>query len=218
MVRIRVGGAALAGFADAFAPGGHMKLFVPDGGGTAMRTYTPRNVDPAALELDVDVVLHGAGPAARWAAGARPGDRAELAGPRGGFTVDDGTAWLLLAGDDSALPALGDIVPALPAVLPAVVLVEIADPAEQQPFAAGPDVDVRWLFRSDGASLVEAVRGLALPAGVGQAWVGCEAADMRAVRRHLLDAGVARDRLATRGYWRRGEAGYPDHDFGEDVQ
>jgi NADPH-dependent ferric siderophore reductase len=59
---------------------------------------------------------------------------------------------------------------------------------------------------------------LLLPAGNGRVWVGCEASDMRAIRRHLLDAGVARDRLHTSGYWRAGESGYTDHDRGEDVQ
>jgi NADPH-dependent ferric siderophore reductase len=223
MVRIRVGGPDLAGFADDHRPGGHMKLFLPHedsdrGDGTAMRTYTPRNVDAAALELDVDFVLHGDGPAARWAAAARPGDRVALAGPKGGFEVADGTDWLLVAGDASALPAVGDIVPAVPAGLLAIVLVEVEDPAEQQPLTAPPGVDVHWLFRSEGEDLVTAVHRLPLPPGDGQVWVGCEASDMRAIRRHLLDAGVPRDRLSTRGYWRAGEVGYTDHDLGEDVQ
>jgi NADPH-dependent ferric siderophore reductase len=220
MVRIRVGGPDLAGFADGYAPGAHMKLFVPDGdGGTAMRTYTPRNVDADGLELDVDVVLHGSGPAARWAEEARPGDRVALAGPKGGFAVEEGADWLLVAGDDSALPAIGDLLSAVPAGLPTTVLLEVADPEERQPLAAGQDVDVYWLFRSDGDDLVDAVRRLPQQQGSGQAWVGCEAAAMRAIRRHLMDSGtVPRARLATRGYWRQGEAGYPDHDFGEDVQ
>ena len=223
MVRIRVGGPDLAGFADAYRPGGHMKIFVPHEGserddGTAMRTYTPKNVDAGALELDVDFVLHGDGPAAKWAAEARPGDRVALAGPKGGFEVADGTDWLLIGGDASALPAIGDIVPALPSGLPTTVLVEVADPAEQQALIAPPGVAVHWLHRSDGDDLVTALRRLPLPPGTGQVWVGCEASDMRAIRRHLLDAGVARDLLHTNGYWRAGESGYTDHDRGDDVQ
>src|SRR3712207_4450326 len=51
-----------------------------------IRTYTVRAARPERAELDVDVVLHGvedghAGPAARWAAAAVPGDRITLLGP-----------------------------------------------------------------------------------------------------------------------------------------
>jgi NADPH-dependent ferric siderophore reductase len=219
MLRIRVGGPDLAGFADEYRPGGHMKLFVPAGDGeTAMRTYTPRNVDADRQELDVDFVLHGEGPAARWAAGARPGDRVALAGPKGGFAVAETADWLLVAGDASALPAIGDVVSAIPPGVPATVVVEVADADEQQPLVAPAGVEVRWLSRSDGEDLVSALRALPLPAGTGQVWLGCEASDMRAIRRHLLDGGLSRDLLTTRGYWRRGERGYTDHDLGEDVQ
>ena len=30
------------------------------------------------------------------------------------------------------------------------------------------------------------------------------------------DVYVEQERLVTRGYWKRGEANYPDHDYGED--
>jgi NADPH-dependent ferric siderophore reductase len=110
------------------------------------------------------------------------------------------------------------VVTAIPAGMPATVVVEVADAGEQQPLAVPSGVEVRWLLRSDGEDLVSALQALPLPAGTGQVWVGCEASDMRAIRRHLLDSGVPRDQLATRGYWRRGEEGYTDHDLGEDVQ
>ncbi len=39
---------------------------------------------------------------------------------------------------------------------------------------------------------------------------------MRRLRATLLDSGVDRQSLQTRGYWKRGEANHPDHDTGED--
>ncbi|HSI57289.1 MAG TPA: siderophore-interacting protein, partial [Ideonella sp.] len=52
-----------------------------------MRDYTPRRVDNAAGELDIEFVLHGDGPAGTWAAQARPGQRLGFGGPRGSFIV-----------------------------------------------------------------------------------------------------------------------------------
>jgi hypothetical protein len=46
---------------------------------------------------------------------------------------------------------------------------------------------------------------------------GCEALAVRDIRACLLGpAGLSRDRVVTRGYWRAGEANHPDHDFGQD--
>src|SRR5262245_24518204 len=48
---------------------------VPDGPRPTMRTFTPRRFDAAALELDVEFVLHGEGPASTWASQARSGQK-----------------------------------------------------------------------------------------------------------------------------------------------
>jgi NADPH-dependent ferric siderophore reductase len=92
-----------------------------------IRTYTVRAARPERAELDVDVVLHGvddghAGPAASWAAAAAPGDRIVLLGPdRPGAGRPWGVEWapppaartLLLAGDETAVPAVCAILESL---------------------------------------------------------------------------------------------------------
>jgi len=110
-------------------PAGHFKLMLPEPGaadvnlpeadssgtvvftGTAMptmRTYTASHFRADTYELDIDVVLHGDGPAAAWALQARPGGRLAVTVPRSaGFTEDPTADWVLLAGDASALPAQG---------------------------------------------------------------------------------------------------------------
>ncbi|HEY9065322.1 MAG TPA: siderophore-interacting protein, partial [Burkholderiaceae bacterium] len=105
--RITFAGAALADFVSASFDD-HIKLILPDAatGTPAMRDYTPRRVDTAACELDIEFALHGDGPAATWAAQARPGDRATIAGPRGSFVVPLDYDWHLLIGDETALPAV----------------------------------------------------------------------------------------------------------------
>ena len=116
-----------AGFVSA-APDDHVKLFfLPDGEKKptlpsmgsrglefpdglprpAHRDYTPRRYEGAAGELDIDLVVHGDGPASTWASRAAPGAYIGVAGPRGSFVVPDTFDWYLLAGDETALPAIG---------------------------------------------------------------------------------------------------------------
>jgi NADPH-dependent ferric siderophore reductase len=125
MVRIVVGGEALAGFISA-AHDDHVKLFFPQPGQDkpvlpmptpngpvypegaprpAARDYTPRRYDAGANTLAIDFVLHGEGPATTWAGQARPGQflgvgaLTELVLPPG-----EGYAWV--AAEASAAKAL----------------------------------------------------------------------------------------------------------------
>lgn len=98
---------------------------------------------------------------------------------------------------------------------------EVADKSDERPLTPTRDVHVTWLHRS-GTSveprdlLRAAVENL--PAELDADWfVACEAGAMRSIRAHLRnDRQIAPDRAQTRGYWRRGETNYPDHDYGED--
>lgn len=177
------------------------------------RNYTVRRWDAAAGELDVDFALHGDhGRAARWAAGAQPGDRVGFAGPRVHWAGGGEAAWTLLVADETGLPAVAAIAEALPAGHRAVALVEVADAAEEQPIHTRAELDLRWL-RRDGAGagttslLADAVRALDLPAAPGRAWGGGEARAMRDVRRHLgEERGLPAGAVSLLGYWKLRES------------
>src|SRR6185437_659277 len=114
MRRLRLGGNGLT--TVTVDPGQDLMVAVPaDGQQYFRRRYTVRRLDRAAGTVDLDVVLHGDGPGARWAATARPGDRVEAIGPRGKITVVADADWHLFAGDESALPATFAMVESLPA-------------------------------------------------------------------------------------------------------
>ncbi|MGS2617205.1 siderophore-interacting protein [Micromonospora sp. LZ34] len=148
-----------------------------------IRTYTVRAVRPEVSEVDVDLVLHGdGGPATRWARRARPGDEIAILGPDAGYHGDHGgvefrppaTGHLLLAGDETAVPAICAILERLPADARGRVLLEVPEPADALPVAAPPGVGVEWLPRGadgHGARLVPAVTAAAgaLLAGTGAA-------------------------------------------------
>ncbi|MFE4492112.1 siderophore-interacting protein [Streptomyces niveus] len=178
------------------------------------RSYTVRAHDPASGTIDIDFVLHegqGHGPATRWARSASSGDVLGMFGPSAYFAepVPLGTAdWMLLAGDESALPAIGTIVEALPAGARAVVYVEVWDAAEEQRFDSAGELTVHWLHRAASAAgappLVEAVRAAVFPPGSVFAWLGGEASAVRALRRHLVgERGLDRRSVHFTGYWRR---------------
>jgi Siderophore-interacting protein len=73
----------------------------------------------------------------------------------------------LLAGDESALPAIAAALAEIPPDVVAHALVEVADEAEEQPLSTPGELRLRWVHRSvagqDG--LVDAVRALEFPPG-----------------------------------------------------
>ncbi|WP_114853524.1 SIP domain-containing protein [Brachybacterium sp. YJGR34] len=152
-----------------------------------MRTYTvraqraaghPGNVSEHP-EIDVDFVLHleedqvpGHGVAARWAHGAQVGDRITMLGPNralvgpeyGGIEFRPGTArTVLLVGDETAVPALGSILEALPPTISGHALLEVPEAGDAQDLLTRSGVQVTWLAREGrphGELLDAAVRRL----------------------------------------------------------
>jgi NADPH-dependent ferric siderophore reductase len=171
------------------------------------RTYTVRAWDPRTRELTVDFVVHGdEGLAGPWAAAAQPGQVLRMMGPGGGYTPSADADWHLIAGDESALPAVAAAVEALPDGAEARVFVEVTDAAEEQ--KVDTDVEIVWLHRGTrpvGEALAEAVRALEFPAGRVQAFVHGEAGFVKELRKLLrVEKEIPREDLSISGYWRLG--------------
>ncbi|WP_214369500.1 siderophore-interacting protein [Pseudonocardia sp. H11422] len=225
MIRVTLGGDELAGF-PGDGPDRRIKMFFPvegqerpaiprasTGGPVwptgearpAIRTYTVRRFDAGAGELDVDFVLHeGHGPAAAWARTAAPGAWVGVSEPGGRYVPDPAAAFHLIIGDETALPAVATVLEALPAGVPAIAFLEVADADEEQRLPGS--AEIRWVHRGEreaGTPLVEAVRAAALPDGAGQAWLAGESAAVRDLRKHLLDdRNLDRRAVYATGYWR----------------
>jgi NADPH-dependent ferric siderophore reductase len=182
--------------------------------GVSLRSYTARRQDPGRAEVEIDFVLHGDGPAATWAAAARPGAVLGVAGasPLG----DRAAGHLLLAGDETALPAITRILAAADPSARGLALLEVADAAEEQPVPAPGGVEVRWLHRNaippgESTLLSDAVAALDRPAGEDLfAWVAAESAAVRTIRADLRGRwALGRAQHHAIGYWRRGRAMAP---------
>jgi NADPH-dependent ferric siderophore reductase len=182
--------------------------------GVALRSYTARRQDPARGEVEIDFVLHGDGPAAAWAAAAAPGALLGVAG--GGDLGVRPAARLLLAGDETALPAISRILAEAAPGTTGLALVEVAGPEEEQPLAVPAGVTVRWLHRGgtppgESTLLADAVAALEPPGEDDVfAWVGAESAAVRVIRADLRSRwGLGRAQHHAIGYWRRGRAMAP---------
>lgn len=235
MRRVTFSGSDLGAFAWN-GPAAHIKIIFPEPGGNldmvalpdpdgprpkTTRTYTPRRFDPAKLTLDVDFALHGEGPAANWAAQARAGQQLVLLGNPPGYAIDAEAPWYVLLGDDAALPAIETILEALPATTRTTVLLEVVDAAEARPLPGPAGADVRWLVRrpdaAPGSALLEGLKHVSWPDGLGRVYAGCEATVLRTIRTAILEAsGLDKNRVVARGYWRVGAVNHPDHDYVND--
>jgi NADPH-dependent ferric siderophore reductase len=177
-----------------------------------MRTYTVCGQRRDPQEFDVEFAAHGdGGPASRWAASARPGDRVAVLGPTAAdnagvdFRPPDGTGWVLLAADETALPAVSGILAALPAGRPVRAWIEVPHAQDIRRLPTAAEAEVTWLIRGQGPPVLDAVRGAPLPSGVPYAWIAGESGTVRALRRHLVgERGFDRRAITFTGYWRRG--------------
>ena len=203
------------------------EFLLPDGTRPAIRTLTPLRADPEAHSLDVEIVRHDVGALAAWLASAEKGDEVALSGPGRGYPVDPDATEFLVAGDESAIPAIGQVLQALPPGSMTRVLIEVARPEARLeipvPQDGGGDEGsgrprIDWIDLPAGAApgdalvpaVIDAAGGLS-PAG--RIWAAGEAAAMQRIRRHLFDErGLPRSATWIRGYWKAGRAG----DAGDD--
>lgn len=160
-----------------------------------IRTYTVRAIRTHTREVDIDFVIHvepdgSSGPAAGWAISAQPGDELVVIGPDrrseqsgGGIDFTPGTARdLLLAGDETAVPAICSILESLPEQYHGEAYLEVPTTDDVLDIASRSSVRIHWLPR-DGASA-----GSVLAAGV-QDW-GQRRAKIFEARRATWEPGA----------------------------
>ncbi|MEH3089227.1 MAG: siderophore-interacting protein [Microbacterium arborescens] len=150
-----------------------------------MRTYTTRAVRRGAREVDIDMVAHDVlGPASAWIAEARVGDEVCSSSdrPRRTAVVSYGidfvppaaTDAILLAGDETAAPAIAVILEQLPPEARGTVVLEVPTAADLGYLPSHPGFEIRAAARAGEserhAHLIAAVEETAArlaPGGVG---------------------------------------------------
>lgn len=228
MIRIGFAGPGL----DSFEPTGYtdeyvMALFIPDGAPYSppfdvdearalepehrprTRRFTVRSSDATRKALTIDFVAHGdSGYAGRWAQNARPGDQLQMRGPSGGYRPDPEADWFLLAGDESALPAIAASLEAIPNGRPCFALIVVDDQDHEIDLESPGNLEVSWLHRRTASAPEDLLREAvsAVPWGEGEAdvFLHGEAWEVRTTRKFLIaERGVNRSEASISPYWRR---------------
>ncbi len=198
-----------------------------------MRTYTVRAFREAGHrdnlgdtpELDIDFVLHGevvdgklqGGPATEFGDQAKEGDSLLLLGPNkalsdasyGGIEFRPGAASrIVLAGDETAAPAICAILESLPANVTGHALIEVPETTDILGTTTRSGISVQWLTRGSaehGSLLQDAVRRtVAIPAA-GVVQTNAEPEDVDVDANILWETGQAQS--APFYAWIAGEAG-----------
>lgn len=200
-----------------YRPGQALVLAMPlPDGGTGRRDYTIRSLDKAERHLAIDFVLHGNTPAPSWARRALPGDSLKVRGPRGRTVIDPAADWHLFCGDETCLPAILHMLENLEPDANVRAFVEVGGPEDRQPVPETFASSVTWVHREGRAPgpstlLLDRLTAIDLPQGRGHAYLIGETSNVRALRHHLIERGLAREQISSEGYWRPGRIGGHDH-------
>lgn len=196
------------------SPDDHIKLFFQDGAGPAvMRDYTPRRFDNASETLVVDFAVHDAGPATAWALSAKLGDTLEIGGPRGSAIIPEAFDWLMLVGDETALPAIGRRLEELASTTVVKTVVVVDGAHDVQILETQACWEAKWISRDvsghdDIANARDAIEHVLPTGGEGFVWIAGEAQFARALRAHMLEHRKhPATQMKAAGYWVRGGAG-----------
>lgn len=228
MLRVVLGGDELAGFAIT-APASSVRLLLPppdsdelvmvtwtgnqfelpDGSRPPIRTFTPRHFDAERNELTLDVVLHDHGAATDWARHAQVGNEVAVSGPGRSDDLDPDARSHVLIGDESAMPAIAQLLEWIPADQPIEAHIEIRSSDARIALPDHPNATVTWHETSEGATpgdaMADALMGIADLAE--SIWVAGEAAAVQRLRKHLFEErGRDRSTVTARGYWKLGRS------------
>lgn len=177
------------------------------------RTYTVRSFNADIGELTIDFVLHGTGLASSWSRKVTPGESIYLAGPKVSAALPTDTDWMLLVGDQTALPAIARCLDDLPTGTRVQAIVEIPTEADRQDLHTQADLELTWVVRAAGDDLVETVQQIHWWDGDPFVWVAGEANAIKPLRRWFKnEKSIPREHTDISGYWRQREVVSLDND------
>ncbi|WP_116086519.1 siderophore-interacting protein [Tropicimonas sp. IMCC34011] len=165
-------------------PGGRAPVWPRlDGGG---RTVWPRGQDalhraaytfvdlwPEAGRFTFDLFEHEGGRATAWAKAVRPGETVGITGPGSGDFPPG--ANLLIAGDETAFPAIRRILERSDPARQGDVLIEVGGAQDICAVPAPGGMRLRWVRRDCGETLWDHLRDMSPPAGPDRyVWIAAE--------------------------------------------
>lgn len=224
MLRLELGGEELDGLPPA-GPAASIRLVVPwagdefevptwtgnefllsDGRRPALRTFTPVDFDRESNQLTLDIVRHGGGAISEWAEAANVGDCAAISGPGRGEAIDPDAHRYILLGDETAIPAIRQMIEVIPAATKIDAHIETVSAQARLELPTHPHLSVTWHDADADAPPCTQIRAAIATLSIEDStrvWAAGEAAAVQAIRKYLfIDRGVPRHHTSIRGYWK----------------
>lgn len=188
-------------------------LAIPEHARPHCSNYTVAQFRPDELELDIDVVLHwdGAGElcggVARWASGAEPGSAVALLDQ--GLLYDQPTDAdeVLLAADETGLPAIRGVLRDLPPGTRGRAVIEVPHQDDVCSMPKPSGIELTWLPRKatqpPGELALAQLASWPTPSKHAYGFVVGESTLATSSRRALHRAGLAKSRITFSGFWKR---------------
>lgn len=174
------------------------------------RVYTIRNIDAKAGWVDIDFVMHGDnGPGSSFALHSAKGDLVAMTGPLGNAVPD--VDWVLFAGDETALPAIGRYLAEMPEHVSGHAIIEVGNANEVIEVATKSQIKVSWLYRDQASDVTrsliqDAVRAIEIPKAEKSVfcWAGVEQDDYKPLHSYWRkEVGLTRDECTPMTFWRK---------------
>lgn len=162
--------------------------------------YTARHFDDASGTAIVDVFDHEGGRAIAWAKATKPGMTAAMTGP-GGARIPDAKD-LVICGDETAYPAIGRILDALPDATGEVFLLNHSG-RKSYDITCPAGMSLTWITPEDAQSLANAAEAAMMRRPDATVWFAAEGAETDQLRQcqTVQDRPKAITKIAR--YWAR---------------
>ncbi|MEM5530040.1 siderophore-interacting protein [Gammaproteobacteria bacterium AS21] len=178
-----------------------------------LRTYTIRNQRANPAQIDVDFVIHEAGPASTWAGHCSIGSTIYVAGPGKKKIVDLHADWFFIVGDMTALPAIGVNFEQLPSTAKGYAVIEVLTSKDIQHFDLPAALELHWIIKypqsntdqQQSSSLLHKVQQCPALLGTASVWIACEFNSMREIRQHFSQhLNIDKRHIYASSYWKLG--------------
>lgn len=175
-----------------------------DGELSTARTMTPLSAGRTD-RIRLGVHDHGSGRLSTWLGEVQPGNVAAIAGPGPAYEVDRSATRFIVAGDESAIPAISQLLTAIPDNCDVEVCIEVAAADARTALPAHPRAAITWQDRPPAvppsSTLVTWMAGRAIDDET-RVWVAGEAAAIHKIRKLDGIDGRPRSQANVRGYWK----------------
>lgn len=156
--------------------------------------YTARHMTGDLVEMDV--FEHAGGRACAWARDVEPGTRLAIIGPGGGGLVDGPR--VVLAGDETAYPAIARIMEALPKGAAGQVILLSHNDHRDYPFPANHGLNVQW---TDKKGFAATTRDALAATPDAHVWVAAERGQTGKITALEELKAVPKSQRYVAGYW-----------------